>query len=131
MRNSIRPVLEEIAVVSAGKIVDVAIGGFNFRRSKSFATAIRHASKYSIGGSPTVRINRSKNADRATVRVVCHRPGSRAIAHSDFPVSMAVELATARMIARRSSFLTAGGLRSIGPNIAQRPRTSSALHMDV
>ena len=32
--------------------------------ARSFARAMRQASRYSIGGSPTLRVNRSKNAER-------------------------------------------------------------------
>ena len=49
----------------------------SWRRSRSFATAIRQASRYSIGGRPTVRVKRSKNAERDSAAVFAswrHRP---------------------------------------------------------
>ena len=40
------------------------------RRSRSLATAMRQASRYSIGGRPTVRVKRSKNAERDSAAVL-------------------------------------------------------------
>ena len=40
-----------------------------WRRSRSFATAMRQPSRYSIGGSPTARVKRSKNAERESAAV--------------------------------------------------------------
>ena len=36
----------------------------SFRRSRFFAKAMRQASRYSIGVTPTARLNRAKNAER-------------------------------------------------------------------
>jgi len=42
----------------------------SWRRSRSLATAMRQASRYSIGARPTVRVKRSKNAERESAAVI-------------------------------------------------------------
>ena len=43
-------------------------------RRRSFATVIRQASRYSIGGMPTMRVKRSKKAERDNAAVRATRP---------------------------------------------------------
>src|SRR5262245_3625477 len=42
----------------------------SWRRSRSFATAMRQARRYSIGGNPTVRVKRSKNDELDSAAVL-------------------------------------------------------------